>query len=75
MLRTALMTAVVMVMQPAFAQRGGGDRGQGQGERGQSLMPAGTELPIVKAFDEQGLEFSTESLKGSYTVLVFGCLT
>ncbi len=68
MLRTALMTAVVMVMQPAFAQRGGGDRGQ-------SLMPAGTELPIVKAFDEQGLEFSTESLKGSYTVLVFGCLT
>ncbi len=68
---------------PAFAQRGprpsggepfsgaGGDRGAGRTQ----LPEVGTMLPVVKAFDEQGNEFSTASLRGSYTVLVFGCLT
>ena len=32
-------------------------------------------LPTVRAVDEQGRDFSTASLRGSYTVLVFGCLT
>jgi cytochrome oxidase Cu insertion factor (SCO1/SenC/PrrC family) len=35
----------------------------------------GTTLPKVNVYDEQGERFSTASLKGSYTVLVFGCLT
>lgn len=52
------------ILSPAIAQRGG------------SQTPApGTMLPKVTAFDEQGQEFSTTSLRGSYTVLVFGCLT
>jgi len=29
----------------------------------------------VTAVDEQGQHFSTATLRGSYTVLVFGCLT
>ena len=44
--------------------------------RGGTRIPAvGTMLPDVKAFDEQGNAFSTSSLRGSYSVLVFGCLT
>ena len=51
---------------PASAQRGSG----------RSPLPAvGTMLPEVTAYDDQGNEFSTASLRGSYTVLVFGCLT
>ena len=49
----------------------------GQGRRGSDAqVPApGTMLPDVTAYDEQGDEFSTASLRGRYTVLVFGCLT
>lgn len=36
---------------------------------------AGTQLPSVAAFDENGQPFSTDQLRGNYTVLVFGCLT
>ena len=32
-------------------------------------------LPTVNVFDGQGNPLSTASLRGSYTVLVFGCLT
>ena len=32
-------------------------------------------LPTVNVFDAQGNPLSTASLRGSYTVLVFGCLT
>lgn len=35
----------------------------------------GSQLPVVSAFDENGKPFSTEQLHGSYSVLVFGCLT
>jgi hypothetical protein len=34
-----------------------------------------TTLPTVNVFDAQGNPLSTASLRGSYTVLVFGCLT
>ena len=45
-------------------------------QRGSGRIPAvGSELPSVTVFDEQGNEFSTSSLRGSYSVLVFGCLT
>ena len=44
--------------------------------RGGGQLPApGTQLPIVTAVDERGKDFSTASLRGSYTVLVFGCRT
>ena len=43
---------------------------------GQSRLPeVGSMLPDVTVNDEDGKEFSTESLKGHYSVLVFGCLT
>jgi cytochrome oxidase Cu insertion factor (SCO1/SenC/PrrC family) len=32
-------------------------------------------LPDVVLYDEHGEEFSTTSLRGQYSVLVFGCLT
>lgn len=51
---------------PALAQPGG---------RSQSLPLQGKALPSVKVLDEDGQVFSTESLRGNYTVLVFGCLT
>jgi cytochrome oxidase Cu insertion factor (SCO1/SenC/PrrC family) len=56
----------VSLISPAFAQQGAGRT---------QLPELGTMLPVVKAFDDQGNEFSTASLRGSYTVLVFGCLT
>ena len=34
-----------------------------------------TTLPTVNVFDAQGKPLSTATLRGSYTVLVFGCLT
>jgi cytochrome oxidase Cu insertion factor (SCO1/SenC/PrrC family) len=37
--------------------------------------PVGARLPEIAAFDHEGEPFSLEQLKGSYTVLVFGCLT
>ena len=43
-------------------------------QRGQ--MPAvGSELPAVTLFNEAGEQFSTNSLRGQYSVLIFGCLT
>lgn len=35
----------------------------------------GARLPDLKAFDADGREVRLGSLKGQYTVLVFGCLT
>ena len=45
------------------------------GRGGFALPEVGTTLPSVKAFDEQGKPFSTDTLREHYTVLVFGCLT
>ncbi len=48
-----------------FGRPGGFDGGPAVGE----------ELPDVTALDENGKEISLRSLRGKYTVLVFGCLT
>ena len=45
------------------------------GRGGFGLPEVGTTLPTVTVFDEQGKEFSTASLRGQHSVLVFGCLT
>ena len=55
---------------PVMAQRGGPS-----GRGGEQVPAPGTMLPMVKAVDELGDEFSTASLRGNYSVLVFGCLT
>ena len=79
MMIAGLLSVVSVV--PAFAQqrsrpdqrsnRPARDRGASRTQ----LPEIGTTLPVVSAFDDQGIEFSTASLRGSYTVLVFGCLT
>ena len=50
----------------------------GQQARQRSMFgipKAGTQLPRVQVYDDQGRPFSTDSLKENYSVLVFGCLT
>lgn len=37
--------------------------------------PIGAPLPDLKAYDAEGKEVRLGTLKGQYTVLVFGCLT
>jgi len=32
-------------------------------------------VPDISLYDDRGKEFSTTSLRGQYSVLVFGCLT
>ena len=66
----AIHVFTIGVAMPAIAQR------NSTPNRGGSQLPqVGTWLPVVSAFDEFGNEFSTSSLRGSYCVLVFGCLT
>lgn len=48
---------------------------QGRRSTGKTLPVVGSKLPDIQAFDEQGQVLSLASLRGSYTVLVFGCLT
>lgn len=55
----------------AFAQPGGSSRGGAGG----TMPGVGTMLPDITLYDDAGKEFSTTSLRGQYSVLVFGCLT
>lgn len=50
-------------------------RSRSFGGSGRSAPKIGDSLPEVSAFDADGKEFNLSSLKGHYTVLVFGCLT
>jgi cytochrome oxidase Cu insertion factor (SCO1/SenC/PrrC family) len=50
-------------------------RGRSTGGFDQQAPALGQPLPDVKLYTADGKEFSTSQLKGSYTVLVFGCLT
>ncbi|MFK8111061.1 MAG: hypothetical protein AB8B91_02605 [Rubripirellula sp.] len=70
MIRTTFALTFVTLLgsfltHPAIAQRGG------QG----GVPMAGTMLPEVTVYDEAGNEFSTSTLRGKYSVVVFGCLT
>ena len=69
-LRPALLLALICLTQNLVAQPRS-PRG-----RGGSVGPAvGTTIPNVELFDADGNPFRLGQLKGSYTVLVFGCLT
>ena len=54
------------------------DRTQSNGssifDRNPQARP-GSMLPTLNVVDERGQVFSTGTLRGSYTILVFGCLT
>ncbi len=55
---------------------GGGRPGStGKGRLSGSGLEVGSALPDVTVFDSKGKELQIASLKGDYTVLVFGCLT
>jgi len=61
-----------------FAQPGApeNDFMQARRDRFEASTPAiGDPMPDLSAYDEDGARFELSSLKGSYTVLVFGCLT
>lgn len=45
------------------------------GRLNQAGLKIGSPLPEVTIVDAEGRQFETASLKGSYSVLVFGCLT
>ena len=65
-----LVSCVWSVPLPLSAQA---PRGGGQFSRVTQLL--NTQMPHVNVFDSRGAPLSTATLKGSYTVLVFGCLT
>ena len=60
-------------------------RSDGDGKRSVDISPQrprprlhlakGDTIPDVKLFTGEGKEFRTTQLRGSHTVLVFGCLT
>ena len=50
-------------------------RGPGFGPGRSNFPEVGSLLPDVPIYDDQGDRFSTKSLRGHYSVLVFGCLT
>ena len=52
-----------------------GQPGRSRGRGGFRVPKVGTQLPGVQLFDDQGKPFKLSSLRGHYSVLVFGCLT
>jgi hypothetical protein len=63
---------IVIDFTPILAQVGGRTGGA---QFSQVTRLLDTTLPTVSVFDAQGNPLSTASLRGSYTVFVFGCLT
>ena len=55
----------------ATSQRQGGPRANFE----RTAPKVGDVLPDVSGYDAEGREFKLSSLKGNYSVLVFGCLT
>ena len=79
---TLLVIAGLVAVTAASASYGQAP-GQG-GQSGRSQVSSafkraspgiGEPIPEVTVYTADGKEFSTSQLKGSYTVLVFGCLT
>ncbi len=61
--------------QPANRSRSGGPGSRGSASLERAGLKVGSMLPDVDVYDAEGQVVSTASLRGSYTVLVFGCLT
>lgn len=56
-------------------QSGQSGRSQVSSAFSRSAPGIGESIPEVTVYTADGKKFSTSQLKGSYTVLVFGCLT
>ncbi len=72
---TLLLGISTLLAGNAFAQPGGGGRSGSSRGPGGNLPAVGTMVPDISLYDDRGKEFSTTSLRGQYSVLVFGCLT
>lgn len=57
---------------PGRGSRPGSD---GSASLNRAGLRVGMKMPEIKVHDDQGKPLNTASLKGSYTVLTFGCLT
>lgn len=60
---------------PGRGGRGGGPGSAGSDRLESSGLKIGSPMPEVKVLDSEGNPFDTASLKGKYSVVVFGCLT
>jgi cytochrome oxidase Cu insertion factor (SCO1/SenC/PrrC family) len=67
----SLLTATSVLAQPGAAETPR-ERVSREFEAGPAV---GEPAPDVEAYDAEGTPFPLSSLKGSHTVLVFGCLT
>ncbi len=72
---TLLLGISTLLAGNVFAQPGGGGRSGASRGSGGNLPAVGTMVPDISLYDDHGNEFSTTSLRGQYSVLVFGCLT
>ena len=71
-----LMSGSFSMAQPRSDGDGGGAVDSSPRRPGPRLhLEKGDTLPDVKLYTGEGEEFRTTQLKGSHTVLVFGCLT
>ena len=82
MSRLALVTVLsLLILLPwnrnaAAQQRSSFSGRQAMQQRFDRAAPeVGAAFPDLRAYDAQGKEFSFNTLRGHYTVLVFGCLT
>ena len=79
--RVQLVIAIAITSIMGFQVNGQGFRRGGPGGRGGSPrlatsgLKVGSPMPEVTVFAADGAEFDTASLKGNYSVVVFGCLT
>lgn len=77
------LTIIGAVSSVVWAQgfRRGGPMSGGPGGRGglgrleAAGLKLGSAMPDLTIFDQEGKPFETASLRGKYSVVVFGCLT
>ena len=79
-IRSAIALGFLLVSTFAFVSHGQfPGRGSAQSRLyenfSQSGLKVGDPLPDITCVDEEGKPFRWDSLKGNYTVIVFGCLT
>ena len=76
-IRLLIIAAVIATTCSAVSAQGGRGRpgGLGTDRLEQSGLKIGDKMPELNVFDSEGKPFKTESLKGKYSVVIFGCLT
>ena len=72
---TASLLLILAITCTAAAQRPRGGRGGMAARFEQNSPKIGAQLPDISAYDENGKKLKLRSLRGHYSVLVFGCLT